>query len=132
MNVNKIDNFHKTESISPNKIDKGNEFKQVLNRKISEIKEPDQQIHVATKAEILEQSNKITNLLDDYARELADPSKTLKDVEPLIENIEKEVDIIESKISGGEHNDDELGGLVEALTVTANVAAFKFHRGDYV
>jgi hypothetical protein len=132
MDIYKIGDFHQTKSISSNKIDNGNGFKQVLDQKLFEVKEPDQPIYAGIKNEILEQGDKITSLLDDYAKELADPSKTLKDIEPLIENIEKEVDIIESKVAGEVRNDDEFEGLVKALTVTANVAAFKFRRGDYI
>ena len=132
MDIVKIGNFHKINSFSSGKIDKGSEFKQVLDQKISETPGPSQNINIGVKTDIVEQGDKIINLLDEYARELADPLRTLKDIEPLIKDIEKEIDFIESKIAKKAHNDDELEDIVQSLTVTANAAVFKFHRGDYI
>jgi len=78
------------------------------------------------------QSDKILHMLDDYARELTDPAKTLKDIEPLVESIRKEVNSIEAEAAEKVYNDNELESIIKDLAITANVAIFKFHRGDYV
>ena len=132
MDIVKIGNLHKINSFSSGKIDKGSEFKQVLDQKISETSGPSKNINIGIKNDIVEQGDKIMNLLDEYARELADPLRTLKDIEPLIKDIEKEIDFIESKIAKRAHNDDGLEGIVQSLAVTANAAVFKFYRGDYI
>jgi len=63
---------------------------------------------------------------------LTDPSKTLKAIEPLVESIKKEVNTIEAEAAEKVDNDNELERIIKDLTITANVAIFKFHRGDYV
>ena len=83
-------------------------------------------------AGIIDQSDKILNLLDEYAKTLADPTKTLKDISPLVERIDKEVSSIEAEVSNQTHADRDFGMFVKNLAVTTNVAVFKFHRGDYV
>ena len=132
MNITKIDNLNKLKYFSPNKVDKGNEFKQILDQKVSEVKETSLQINSDIRTDILEQGNKIVDLLDDYARELTNPLRTLKDIKPLVENSEREINIIETRVVDKGHNDEELERLVKALAVTANVAVLKFHRGDYI
>ena len=71
-------------------------------------------------------------MLDDYVRELTDPVKTLKDIEPLVESIRKEVNSIEAEAAEKGYNDNELERIIKDVTITANVAMFKFHRGDYI
>ena len=64
-----------------------------------------------------------------FSRELSDPRKTLKDLKPLVDNIEKEVNTFKMEAADKGH---ELDGLVQDLAVIANVALIKFHRGDLV
>jgi hypothetical protein len=63
---------------------------------------------------------------------LADPARTLKDIRPIVDRIEKEVTLMESEALGNVQNDKVLDGLVKDLAVTAKVAMYKFHRGDYI
>ena len=132
MDINEIDNVYKARLWSSNRIKKDNGFKQILDRKLAEIKATTPQTPIDSKADVLEHSDKILNLLDDYARELTDPAKTLKDIEPLVESIEKEVSLIDTEAADEAHNDKDLEGFIKDLAVIANVAAFKFHRGDYI
>jgi len=82
--------------------------------------------------DVIEHGNKILNLLDDYASQLEDPAKTLKHIGHLVQTIEKETSLMETNISDKVQKDKGLEKFVKDLAVTANVAAFKFHRGDYV
>ena len=77
-------------------------------------------------------SEKILNLLDHYAGDLADPARTLKDIRPLVDSIEKEVTLMESEAVNKVQNDKALDRLVKDLAVTAKVAMYKFNRGDFI
>lgn len=132
MDINEINNSYKAKLSSSIKVNKDNGFKQIFDRKLAEINATTFQTPIDIKADVLEHSNRILNILDDYAKGLIDPSKTLKDIEPLVESIEKEVGLMEAKAADKGINDKDLDGFIKDLAVTANVAVFKFHRGDYV
>ena len=132
MDINEISNVYHGKPVSSKKVKKGNGFTQILEKRLTEINPANPQTPCDINADILKRGNKILNLLDDYARELADPAKTLKDIEPLVGSIKQEVGIIESEVSGKFHTDKDLEKLIKDLAVTANVAMFKFHRGDYI
>jgi hypothetical protein len=132
MDINEIGNVYHGKLASSKKVNKGNEFTEILEQRLAEINPTKPQAPRGINADILKQSDRVLNLLDDYARQLADPAKTLKDIEPLVISIKEEVGIIESEVSDKLHNDKDLERLIKDLTVTANVAMFKFHRGDYI
>jgi len=132
VDINEISNVYRGKLASSKKVEKGNGFTQILEQRLAEINPTNPQAPRGIKADILKQSDRVLNLLDDYARQLADPAKTLKDIEPLAISIKEEVGIIESEVSDKLHNDKDLERLIKDLTVTANVAMFKFHRGDYI
>ncbi|UCH00873.1 MAG: hypothetical protein JSU78_02625 [Deltaproteobacteria bacterium] len=132
MDVNEIDNLHQAKLSTSNKIKKDNGFRRILDQRLSEINAATAQTPTESKADVLERSDKILNLLDDYARGLTDPGKTLKDIEPLVEGIKKEVRLIEAGAVDSLHNDKDLERFIKDLAVIANVAVFKFHRGDYI
>ena len=132
MNIHEIDNLYQAKSLSSQKTNKDNKFKQIFNQKLTEIHSTAPQTPLDCKRDVLNQSDKILHLLDDYARELTDPAKTLKDIEPLVESIRKEVNSIEAEAAEKVYNDNELERIIKDLTITANVAISKFHRGDYV
>ena len=132
MDISEIDNVYQRKPSSSIMKNKDNGFKQVFDRKLAEINATTPRTDIDSKADVLERSDKILNLLGDYARELTDPAKTLKDIEPLIESIEKEVSLIEAEAADKADNDKDVERFIKDLAVTANVAVFKFHRGDYV
>ena len=132
MDIHQIDNLYQVKSLSSQKTNKDNRFKQIFNQKLTDIDATASQTSLDCKRDVLNQSDKILHLLDDYARELTDPSKTLKDIEPLVESIKKEVNSIEAEAAEKVYNDNELERIIKDLAITANVAISKFHRGDYV
>lgn len=132
MDINKIDSSFKATLSSTQNVNGKNEFKQIFDRTLNEINAATGPSPVESKNIIIEQSDKILNLLDDYAGELANPDKTLKDIRPLVDNIEKEVNRIESEAANKFHGDKALDRIVQELAVTAKVAIYKFHRGDYI
>jgi hypothetical protein len=131
MDINKIDNSFQAKLSSTAKVD-NNQFKQIFDKKLDELQTTPGLSPVDSKSDVIVQSEKIFNLLDRYAGELADPSRTLKDISPLVDNIEKEVTLMESEAVNKVQNDKALDSLVKDLAVTAKVAMYKFHRGDYI
>ena len=132
MDIREIVNTYNAKLWSSNRINKDNGFKGIFDRKVSEINTTTPQTPIDSKAHVLEHSDKILTLLDNYARDLIDPAKTLKDIEPLVKSIEKEVSLVEAVAAEKTHNDKDLESFIKDLAVIANVAAFKFHRGDYI
>ena len=110
--------------------DKG--FKQIFDRKLSEVNSISSLTSADPKTDLLDYSDKVLDLLDGFAKELSNPLKTLKDIEPIVSRIEKEVDIIESKTAGMIPRDMGIEQFVRDLSVTAHVAVLKFQRGDYL
>jgi hypothetical protein len=131
MDINKIDNSFQAKLSSTTKVD-DNQFKQIFDKKLDELHTTPSLSPVDSKNDVIVQSEKILNLLDHYAGELADPSRTLKDIRPLVDSIEKEVTLMESEAVNKVQNDKALDSLVKDLAVTAKVAMYKFHRGDYI
>ena len=84
------------------------------------------------KSTVLKQGDKILNLLDDYGRVLTDPAMTLKEIEPLVERIEEEVSLFEVDAAQVGQDDKALSRLTHDLATTAQVALFKFRRGDFL
>ena len=132
MDITKIGNSFQAKLSSTAKVDGDNQFKQIFNQKLDELNPTTNPCPVDNKSDVIVQSEKILNLLDHYAGELADPARTLKDIRPIVDSIEKEVTLMESEAVGNVQNDKALDRLVKDLSVTAKVAMYKFHRGDYI
>jgi hypothetical protein len=132
MDINKIGNSFQAKLSSTAKIDDDNQFKEIFDQKLDEIHTTTSPCPVDSKSDVIVQSEKILNLLDHYAGDLADPARTLKDIRPLVDSIEKEVTLMESEAVNKVQNDKALDRLVKDLAVTAKVAMYKFHRGDYI
>ena len=132
MDINKIGNSFQSKLSSTAKTDGDNQFKQIFNQKLDALHPTTNPCPIDNKSDVIVQSEKILNLLDHYAGELADPARTLKDIRPIVDSIEKEVTPMESEAVGTVQNDKVLDRLVKDLAVTAKVAMYKFHRGDYI
>jgi primase-polymerase (primpol)-like protein len=132
MDINKVDNSFHAALSSAKKADCDHQFKQIFDQKLDEINGTGIISLVDNKRNVMEQSEKILNLLDRYSGSLADPTKSLKDIGHLVDSIEKEVGLIESGSGNQVHNDKALDKIVKDLAVTAKVAMYKFHRGDFI
>lgn len=131
MDINSINNTYRAQ-LPSSTTNKEAGFKQIFDRKLSEIDAITPRHPVEGKKSVLENSDRLLDLLDDYARNLSDPAKTLKDIGPLVERITEEVSLIKAESTDNVHHDDKLERIIEDLVVTTNVALFKFHRGDYL
>jgi len=132
MDINKIGNSFQAKLSSTAKVDDDLQFKQIFDQKLDGLNPTTSPCPVDSKSDVIVQSERILNLLDHYAGELADPTRTLKDIRPLVDSIEKEVTLMESDAVNKVQNDKALDRLVKDLAVTAKVAMYKFHRGDYI
>ena len=132
MDINDIKNLSQVAFTSPRKINGDKGFGEIFDKKVTELNATENLIPNGGKADVLEHGYSILNLLDDYAKDLSNPRKTLKHIEPLVETIKKEASLIEEEFAEKVRNDSELERFVKDVAVTANVAAFKFNRGDYV
>jgi hypothetical protein len=107
--------------------DKG--FEKIFKSTLSEI---NKNTLSDTNSTLLMHGDKVLSLLDNYAQNLNNPNKTLRDIEPLIGEIEKEITFIETEATKDTYkNDEELQNLLNELALTANVNIYKFYRGDF-
>ncbi len=132
MDVREINNISTQKLSLPNNTSKTDGFKQIFDQKLSAVSATKLQAPPDLETELLEQSDKVLDLLDEYIKELNDPAKTLKDIDFLVQTIEKEVNLIAAKTSDNISKDKEIEGFVNDLAITANVALLKFRRGDYI
>ncbi|MFW6147557.1 MAG: hypothetical protein ACOC6B_04105 [Thermodesulfobacteriota bacterium] len=128
MDIHKIHNNPEVTASSSRTVRGGNGFKRVFHQKMNEINSP--AVAHGTAA-LVEKSEKLLSLLETYAKGLADPRVPLSDIEPLAERIKEEAGSLEAEASEKASHDRKLENLIKEVSVTANVAALKFHRGDF-
>ena len=80
---------------------------------------------------IANKTNGLLDLLDAYARDIENPNKTLKEIEPLIVSIQKKAYQLMEEADKIIPDHAELKRIAEECAVTANVEYIKFYRGDY-
>ena len=132
MDINKIDHSYQEKLGSSTSKTEENGFKKVFDQKMNEINGTLPRNLLEGKSNVLKQGDKILNLLDDYGRVLTDPAMTLKEIEPLVERIEEEVSLFEVDAAQVGQDDKALSRLTHDLATTAQVALFKFRRGDFL
>jgi len=132
LDIHDISHSNRTVMSSSKRVDSNPGFKKILDAKMDGTSRVLTPSHVDGRAKIIEQGDRITDLLDDYARALADPGRTLKDIAPVVRRIEKETGILEAEADLKLGDDKALGKMVGDLAAMAHVAVFKFNRGDYL
>jgi hypothetical protein len=132
LDINKIDHSYQEKVGSSTSKTEENGFKKVFDQKMNEINGTLPRNLLEGKSNVLKQGDKILNLLDDYGRVLTDPAMTLKEIEPLVERIEEEVSLFEVDAAQVGQDDKALSRLTHDLATTAEVALFKFRRGDFL
>ena len=132
MEIKEIHNLTAGKVSLQKKTETDNAFNEIFNQKLSSVLEVKPQTHSDAKIGLIDQSKRVINLLDEYANELKKPEKSLKEIEPLVKAIEKEVSLVERKAADPVYKDDDITGIINDLSVTANVALYKFQRGDFI
>ena len=72
------------------------------------------------------------DLLEEYAQHLSNPAISLKELDPLVRTIQHQAELVAAKAADPIYATDEIGAVVKDLALTANVAALKFQRGDFI
>jgi hypothetical protein len=79
----------------------------------------------------IDRTEKLIDLLDRYRQRLADPATTLRSIDPIIKQIDRETanltPILESLPEG-----KALKKIVNQVMVTASLEVTRFYRGDYI
>ena len=132
LDINKINHSYQEKIRLTAGKTKDSGFKKVFGKKIDEINRMAPRDLSEVKTNVLDQGDRILNLLDDYGRVLTDPDKTLKEIEPLVERLETEVRLFEEEAALEDYHDQAFDQLTQDLAVTARVALIKFRRGDYL
>ncbi|RJQ59359.1 MAG: hypothetical protein C4530_09280 [Desulfobacteraceae bacterium] len=87
-------------------------------------------IHEPLKS-IVDGTEHLLDMLENYSREMEAPGKTLKEIQPLIDSIRQEASRLAAEAEK-EPGDDALARIANECALTANVAYIKFYRGDLV
>lgn len=78
-----------------------------------------------------QQVNGLLDTLERYGQALGDPGKSLKEIEPLVRDLEGRVQRMQMEPAVASP-DDPLAELAQQAMGQAKVAAIKFRRGDYL
>jgi hypothetical protein len=82
--------------------------------------------------EFVEKVGSVLDLFENYALNLSNPNKTLKDIEPTLFNMKQAADRLNKENVLNEMKENSLSQLVNNIQVAASVEYFKFQRGDYI
>jgi len=85
----------------------------------------------AQNGSIADRVENLLNMLDEYQQKLKDPHFSLKEIDPLVKQMEKEeknlAPILDSLVE-----DDGLKDILNQALVTSSLETIKFNRGDYI
>jgi len=79
----------------------------------------------------IERVSAVLSLLERYQEQLADNRSTLKEMMPVVEALEAEIQGL-GELRTQPSLSPDLARIADELAVTAQVELVKFHRGDYV
>ena len=79
----------------------------------------------------LDRIENFIGLLDQYQQKLADPSISLKKIDPIINEINKERESLTPVLDALRDN-EKLKNIMNQALVTATLELNKFYRGDYL
>lgn len=81
---------------------------------------------------VTRQTNELLDLMDHYARDLNNPSKSLKDIAPLLEEISYNAKELMAETRKMPLTEENLREIASRAAITAEVELIKFKRGDYI
>jgi hypothetical protein len=80
---------------------------------------------------IVNKTEKLLDLMENYTQKIEDPKKSLKEIQPIIDTIQKEASRLALESNKHLSEDKALKDIVNEFAVAANVEYTKFYRGDY-
>ncbi len=78
-----------------------------------------------------DKTNQLLDLIESYARDLGNPDKTLKEIEPKVKALKKGAEELMEKAEKIPH-DKVVHKIATESAMAANVEYIKFNRGDYI
>ena len=78
------------------------------------------------------QTDKLLGLLDAYSSQLVDPNISLKNIAPVVEEINNNAGSLLKETQNLTDSDINLKHIATHTIVTAQTEYLKFHRGDYI
>lgn len=87
---------------------------------------------VANQPSILSKTQEVIDLMDLYADALSDPKKSLKEIEPTLNNFVNEAESVHQAYSQNESKSGELTRILDDLRRAARLEQIRFRRGDYL
>jgi hypothetical protein len=85
----------------------------------------------AQNGSIIDRVESLLSILDEYQQKLKDPHFSLKEIDPLVKQMEKEKENLAPALNSlGE--DDGLKDILNQALVTSSLETIKFNRGDYI
>ena len=85
----------------------------------------------AQSGSIIDRVENLLNILDEYQQKLKDPHFSLKEIDPLVKQMEKEKENLAPELDSLVE-DDGLKDILNQALVTSSLETIKFNRGDYV
>lgn len=80
---------------------------------------------------VAQQVSEALNLLQTYAGNMGNPSKTLRELEPELKAIINNAESLEEEYQKDPEKDESLADIINDLLVTLRTEEFKMQRGDY-
>jgi hypothetical protein len=80
---------------------------------------------------IIERTERLLDILDEYQKKLASPEFTLRDIAPLIDEMAVGNEHLASA-ANSLNEADEFKNILNQVIITSSVEIIKFNRGDYV
>ncbi len=80
----------------------------------------------------ISQTEQLLDMLDDYATQLNDPGKSLKDLAPLLAEIKRKTEMLVATSNTGATTNERLKDIANTVALTASVEYEKFQRGDFL
>ncbi|MBF0101129.1 MAG: hypothetical protein HQK77_09505 [Desulfobacterales bacterium] len=84
-----------------------------------------------THQDVFDHTLRLVDRLDRYSKELMNPSRALKDIEPIIDEINVDAEELMAEMTSINGTDD-LKTIASECLVAASTEYLKFKRGDYV
>ena len=90
-----------------------------------------QPFSASDKLNTLDRIENVLDMLDMYRSKLADPSATLRDIDPIVKSLEtanEQLKPVLNSIAEG----DQLKQILNQTLVTTSLEVFKFYQGQYI
>ena len=81
---------------------------------------------------ISDKTEKLLEMLELYSAKLEDGTISLKDVDPLLSQIQIEAESLLQKVESSPNADESIKNIAKEFAVFANTEQIKFQRGDYL